>query len=635
MSQPSGWAWHHEGVTVREAVRSALGLLNARDRKLLILSTLVQMCTSLLDLLGVLLIGLTGALAVTTVQSEPAPATVTQVADLLGLGDLSDQALVATFAGAAAVVLLTKSILSSYLTRRVLMFLANRQALVSARLSKALLAQPLSFIQQRSSQETAFALISGAGAATSQVLGQMVIFMTEVAVLVVLAVALLAFSPWIALGAIVFFAGVGFALQRAMGGWASRVGARTARADIASLNAVQEALSAYREVTVSDRRGMYVDRIQSLRWQAARVSADAQFISMFPKYMFEGALVVGGFALAAVLFLTQDSVTAVGTLALFLAAGTRVMPSLLRLQSAALTLRTAAGSAAPTFELARDLGNPLEPPGETPASLLIRERIRRGNPDFVPSVEVRNAIVTYSGAATPALSDVSLCVAPGQSVALVGPSGAGKSTLADVILGVVAPDHGSALIGGVPPTECVEKWAGAVAYVPQEVVLANDTVRSNVALGLPDDTIDDDLVWDALERAHVAKYLRDSRDGLQTLIGESGVRLSGGQRQRLGIARALYTKPRLLVMDEATSALDAETEDAITHMIQELEGDVTTIIIAHRLSTVRDVDQVIYLDHGYVVASGSFSEVAAEVPAFQRQVSLMGIDAHQPQVSAD
>lgn len=612
---------------MREAVKSALGLLTARDRRLLLLSTAIQMATSLLDLLGVVLIGLTGALAVTTVQSEPAPATVTQVADRLGLGELSDQALVATFAGAAAVILLTKSIVSSYLTRRVLIFLANRQALVSARLIKALLSQPLSFIQRRSSQETAFALIGGAGAATSQVLGQMVIFMTEAAVLVVLAVALLAFSPWVALGAIAFFSLVGFSLQRAMGGWAARVGSRTARADIASLNAVQEALGAYREVTVLNRRAMYVDRIQVLRWQAARVSADAQFIGMFPKYMFEGALVVGGFALAAALFLTQDSVTAVGTLALFLAAGTRVMPSLLRLQSSALTLRTAAGSATPTFELARDLNNPLDAPDESPSGALIRERIRQGNPDFVPSVDVSEVSVTYPGAAAPALTSVSLRITPGESVAFVGPSGAGKSTLADVILGVVNPDRGSALIGGLPPADCVETWPGSVAYVPQEVVLANDTVRSNVALGLPEDAIDEDLVWDALERAHVATYLRESREGLQTLIGEGGVKLSGGQRQRLGIARALYTRPTLLVMDEATSALDAETEDAITRMISEFEGDVTIIIIAHRLSTVRDVDQVLYLDRGVVVCSGSFTDVAAAVPAFQRQVALMGIQA--------
>lgn len=583
------------------------------------------MATSLLDLIGVLLIGLVGALAVTTVQSQPAPPVVTSVTDTLGLGGISDQSLVAVFASTAAVVLLTKSVVSSYLTRRVLIFLANRQALVSARLSKALLSRPLTFVQRRSSQQISYALINGVGAATSVILGQLVVAATEVALLVVLGVALLFLSPLLAIGAIVFFTLVAFGLQRTMGNWAARVGGIAARADIASLNAVQEAIGAYREITVSNRRHLYVDRIQGLRWQAAAVTADAQFIGMFPKYMFEAALVIGGFALAGVLFATQDSVQAVGSLALFLAAGTRIMPSLLRLQGAALGLRGAAGAAGPTFELASDLDNPLESPIEPPAALAIKERIRRGNPGFVPSIELSNVFVTYPAAASPALADVSLRIAAGQSTALVGRSGAGKSTLADVMLGVLDPDRGYARVGGLAPAECADRWPGGIAYVPQDVVLANDTIRSNVALGLPVAAIDDDMVWDALERAHFAQYLRETREGLDLEIGEKGVRLSGGQRQRLGIARALYTRPRLLILDEATSALDAETEEAISQTLGELDDDVTSVIVAHRLSTVRQVDQIVYLEAGRILAQGTFQEVLERVPAFQRQASLMGL----------
>ncbi len=620
-------ACHDIAVTVRAAVDSALRLLSRRDRRLLGMSIAIQMATSLLDLLGVLLIGLVGALSVTTIQSQPPPPTVTSAAERLGLGEVSDQNLVLIFAGLAAIVFLTKSAVSSILTRRVLRFLANRQALVSARLTRALLSQPLAFIQKRSSQETSYALIAGASAATSQILGLLVIAATEAALLVVLSIALLFLSPWIALGSIAFFALVAFALQRAMGGWAARAATTAAQADIASLNAVQEAVSAYREVTVSDRREMYVDRIQSLRWQAAQVIADTQFIGLFPKYMFEAALVLGGFGLAGALFATQDSVTAVGTLALFLAAGTRVMPSLLRLQGAALGLRGAAGAAGPTFALADELGNPLDSPDPIPDNAVIRSRIQRGNPDFQPAISLHQVTVSYPGSSRPVLADVSLEVQPGQSVGLVGRSGAGKSTLADVILGVMAPEKGEALLGGIPPGEALRRWPGGLGYVPQQVVLANDTIRGNVALGLPPKAIDDSLVWEALERAHLADYLRSAREGLDTLVGEQGVRLSGGQRQRLGIARALYTRPRLLVLDEATSALDAETEQAITQMIEELEGDVTTLIIAHRLSTVRAVDVLVYLDAGRVEQCGSFEELTQSVPDFRRQASLMGIVA--------
>jgi ABC-type multidrug transport system fused ATPase/permease subunit len=583
------------------------------------------MATSLLDLLGVLLIGLVGALAVTTVQSLPPPTLVQTVTDTLGMSGISDQSLVLVLSAGAALVLLTKSVLSSYLTRRVLVFLANRQALVAARLTRELLSRPLSFLQKRSSQETAYALISGTAAATSLVLGQMVIAVTELSLLLVLGIALLFLSPWVALGAIAFFALVGIGLQRAMGTWASRVGRLSAEADIASLNAIQEALGAYREITVSDRRHLYVDRIQQLRWQAANVAADTQFIGMFPKYLFEAALVLGGFLLAGVLFATQDAVAAVGTLALFLAAGTRVMPSLLRLQGAALGLRSSAGTAGPAFTLAEELGHPLRNPESHIDVGHIRKTLRSGHLGFSPSVQLHDVSFRYPGREHRSITNLSLAIKPGESVALVGPSGAGKSTLADLMLGVLEPESGLARLGGLEPAQTLTTWPGAVAYLPQEILIASDTIRSNVALGLPREAIDDDQVWDALERAHLAAYLRESGQSLDALVGERGMRLSGGQRQRLGIARALFTRPLFLVLDEATSALDAETEQAITQMIDELGGTVTTVVIAHRLSTIQNVDRIVYLNKGQVEAAGTFDSVVRESTGFRSQARLMGL----------
>lgn len=245
--------------------------------------------------------------------------------------------------------------------------------------------------------------------------------------------------------------------------------------------------------------------------------------------------------------------------------------------------------------------------------------------EFSPSIEVSDVSFTYPGGESPAIRGVSLAASPGSSVALVGSSGAGKSTLADIILGVLQPQSGHVTIGNVTPEVAVRDWPGAIAYVPQDVALANGTIRANVALGLPRDDVDDSLVWEALERAHLRGALEDGRAGLDTLIGERGVRLSGGQRQRLGIARALYTRPRLLVLDEATSSLDAETESIISQTIQELGGDVTTVIIAHRLSTVRTVDLVAYLEGGELLACGGFEEVRHRIPAFDRQARLMGL----------
>lgn len=586
----------------------------------------VQMATALLDLVGVTLIGLVGALSVAIVQGQQPPKSIETITSLLGLGGMSQAELLGLIAATAAFVLLTKSIVSPLFLGRVFSFLAHRQAVVSARLAKALLARPLSFVQQRSSQETAAALLQGASAATVVTLGQTVIAASEIALLTVLAVALLFVDPGVALAALVFFSIFGVGLQRALGHRMSRVGAEWLTADIASLRAVQEALGTYREITVADRRSLYVDRIQGLRGDAARAAAGFQVFGILPKYASEAAVVVGAFSLAAVLFATRPIPEAAGISALFLATATRIMPSLLRLQGASLAIRGATGAATLTYELADELGHPLDAPqGQDELCATVRRITEQGHEDFVPRIEVRDVTYTYPESSDPAIRGARLVVEAGQSVALVGRSGAGKSTLADLILGVLEPGVGEVVVGGLEPGAAVQRWPGAIAYVPQDVTLSDDSVRANVALGIPADAIDDDLVWAALRRAHLEEHMRLQPEGLDTQIGERGLRLSGGQRQRLGIARALFTRPRLLVLDEATSALDAETEVAITAMLGELDEDVTTVIIAHRLSTIRDADIVAYLDKGTVQAQGTFDEVCSQVPALRRQATLVGL----------
>jgi ABC-type multidrug transport system fused ATPase/permease subunit len=344
----------------------------------------------------------------------------------------------------------------------------------------------------------------------------------------------------------------------------------------------------------------------------------------------EIALVCGAGLLAVSQLLTNDLSAAVAVIAVFLAAGSRIVPSILRLQGAAITIRSASGMAAPTYELAQelDLAQLTSATAESFGSIdpaFIRAHLQKGHQGFDATIAITGVDLCYPGASAPALSAVSLELPAGASLALVGPTGAGKSTLADVILGVLIPDSGVSLIGGLTPAEALAIWPGAVAYVPQDVAMANGSVRENVALGLPVEIIDDDWVWDALNRAHLGKFLRDSREGLDTVIGENGIKLSGGQRQRLGIARALYTRPKLLVLDEATSALDAETEQAISQTLQELEGTVTTVTIAHRLATIRHCDLVVYLEGGRVQAQGSFSEVRAIAPQFDKQAQLLGL----------
>ena len=620
-------------MKVRVAISRSLRLMPRRDKRLLGLAIGLQMATSVIDLVGVVLLGLVGALSVSVLQSAPIPGPVEAAASAVGLEGLTGQQLVFAFGAAAAALLLFKSFVSSYMVRRVLRFLANRQALLSARLTAALLARPITELQSRSSQSTAYAILTGSGAATVGLLGHLVVFCTEAALLVVLAVALLLVDPWAAVGSVVFFALVAGIIQRLLGSWAGSMAQQIAAVDIASLGAVQEALAVYREIVVSNRRSLYVETIEKLRWDAATASADQAFVSQIPKYVFESAMVVGGFVLAGSLFLTGDAVRAVGILALFVAAASRVMPSLLRLQSATLGMRGSAGAAEPTFELAGALGVdyrhggedpvPVVPPSEVATQLFARVRNEHG--DWRPDLHVDHVTFAYPAGQFPAVKDVTLTVPSGTSVALVGRSGSGKSTLVDIILGVLQPQAGAVDLGGLSPACAIAEHAGAMSYVPQQVVMSNSSVKANVALGLPEAFVSDEDVWEALRQANMADVVRGLPEGLQSRVGEGGVRLSGGQRQRLGLARALLTKPRLLVLDEATSALDAETEESITQMLAALQGDVTMVVVAHRLSTVRTVDQVVYLEEGVVVASGTFAEVRLAVPSLERQAQLMGL----------
>jgi ABC-type multidrug transport system fused ATPase/permease subunit len=305
-------------------------------------------------------------------------------------------------------------------------------------------------------------------------------------------------------------------------------------------------------------------------------------------------------------------------LTVFLLVATRVFPSILRLQGAFTQVRLSEGAATELFSLVDDLDDYLQAHPSIPPSTATNEPFHSG-------VTLKDVTVRFPGANECALDRVSLQITTGESVAIVGATGAGKSTLADVILGVLRPVSGTVRLSGLAPEEAVARWPGRVAYVPQDVAVLSGTVRENVALGFPDDRIEDSEVWAALERAHLAAFLVDSRNGLDTVVGEHGVRLSGGQRQRLGIARALFTHPDLLVLDEATSALDAETERDITRTLQDIRGKATTVVIAHRLATVRNCSLVVYLEKGRIVSTGTFDEVLRAVPALERQARLLGL----------
>jgi len=595
-----------------------MGILSKQDQYKLGGVILLQIVMGVLDLLGVIAVGLLGALSVTGLQNHVPGNRVGRALDLLHINNASFQ-LQAMILGVGAVTLLVgRTVLSIYFTRRILFFLSRRGAKISANLISRLLAQPLLVVQARTTQETLYTVTTGVSLIALQVLATAVVLISDFSLLVIMAIGLFVVDPATAFGTFLIFSMIGYFLYHFMHVRAGQLGQKSSEITISGNEKIVEVFSSYREAVVRNRRDYYAREIGTLRYALASTSAEMTFLPYVSKYVIETSVVVGALFLGAIQFLLQDASHAVSTLAIFLAAGTRIAPAVLRAQQGSITIRSALGQAKPTLDLMDELGN-------SPMIENVDDSVDIEHKGFIPKISLQNLSLTYPNKHSKAIENITLEIPSGSSVAFVGPSGAGKTTIIDVLLGVLIPDAGKVIISGVSPIEAITKWPGAISYVPQDVLISAGSIRENVGLGYPQKEVTDALVLSALKTAHLDEFIATLPNGLDTQVGERGAKISGGQRQRLGIARAMFTQPNLLVLDEATSSLDGETEANISEAIHGLRGSTTVVMIAHRLSTVRSADIVVYLNEGEILAVGSFEEVRKAVPDFDRQAKLMGL----------
>lgn len=399
--------------------------------------------------------------------------------------------------------------------------------------------------------------------------------------------------------------------------YSSGVTNRLAGARMVSL--ITEMITALKEITLRDKSREVSETIFTYRREVAVSRANIRFLGTVPKFIIDLALIGGVFLVGGVAYAGSGFDGALLAIGVFMIGGYRMVPAITGLQA----LLNQINSMMPHAEaVVRDIRD---------AERYVRdaETIGQEPIDWEPQIlRFRDVSFSYPATTEPAIKHVELSVPIGSTLGIVGSSGAGKSTLVDVLLGLLTPSNGAVELDGRDLAEHLSAWRRKVGYVPQDVAIFDGTVAQNVALSW-DSAIDMDRVRWALEQSQLLETVEARASGIDERVGERGLAFSGGQRQRLGIARALYVEPLILVLDEATSALDTTTEAAVARAIRTLRGKTTVISVAHRLSTIRSYDQICFMKRGEVAALGTFDEVVEADPDFAIQAHLAGLHPGQ------
>jgi ATP-binding cassette, subfamily B, bacterial PglK len=559
------------GLLTREERRYAVGLLG------------LMLVGMVLETLGV---GLVIPVITLFTQPEYAERLPALRAAIASVGTPDPAALVTGAMLVMVAVYLFKAVFLAVLFWCQNRFAFDVQAQLSQRLFTIYLRQPYTFHLQHNSAELLRNVTSEVSIFTSNVMSQGMLLLTEILVLVGLCTLLLIVEPVGALVVVTVLGATGgcyhYLTRRRIASW----GLARQHHEGARIQHLQQGLGGIKDVKLLGREADFLEQYRVHNTQFARVGQRHTTLLQVPRLWLE-LLAIGGLATLVITLLARGRAleTVVPTLSLFAAAAFRFIPSVNRLLAAVQAIRYGL----PVVNtLAKELQLAAPAPGERAA----------GVAPFREHIELTNIVFTYPGAPGPSLRDLSLAMKRGESVGIIGTSGAGKSTLVDVLLGLLTPEAGRVEVDGEDIQSNLRGWQNQIGYVPQAIFLTDDSLRRNIAFGLPAGQIDEVAVWRSLRAAQLDEFVRSLPQGLETVVGERGVRLSGGQRQRIGIARALYHDPALLVMDEATSSLDTDTERGVMEAVRALSRDKTVVIVAHRLSTIENCDRLFRIEEG-------------------------------------
>jgi len=599
-------------------IKKVLLLLDKKDRFSLFFVLIINTILAFLDLVGVALIGVASAILIRSLQNQEAGDLVSSFLELLKLDAIPQRTLIILLVTCAVFFFVLKTIFSVYFLRKTLRYMSIRNAEISSMLVSKMLNRPVEKIYSKSIQNQIYNVTYGVEKLVGGVITNLVIIVADVVLLFVILCGLMLVDPLTSIGTLFTFTAIAFLLYFLLHKRVAALNEKNAYLVIYFNQKVSEGINSFRDLFIKGGREYYVNEIRRSKVELAQYDAEIKFVPNISKYTIEISVILGIAVIAGIQFYLFDSNRAIAVISMFLAASTRIAPAVIRLQQNMIQVKSSLSAAKPTF----DLIDELKSVEELESSETVIGTTHAG---FLPKLNLDKLKFTYADAIDGTIQEISLNIAPGKFIAFVGPSGGGKSTLIDLILGLLAPSSGSIRISDLAPVDAIKKWPGSIGYVPQDVFIENSTVKENICLGFNPESVSDDLVWQALELADLSDFVNGLEGKLSYRISDAGKNLSGGQRQRLGIARALLTKPKIVIFDEATSALDAETENRVSESIMKLTGECTVIFIAHRLSVVRSADMIYYIDKGKIINQGTFEELRKLNADFNNQANFMGI----------
>jgi ATP-binding cassette subfamily C protein len=589
--------------------------LSSKEKTRYYLLVTLRALVGLLDLVAILAIGLLSAsIALYLTRDDSREGAIS-------LGPLAFPSLGLEFIPVVGIMVLglfiSKAFVSIYLTHRLAHFLAKVEARSSRELAEKAFGNGIEGLRQNSMNDILYAVQVGSPGVFNILLNSVGVLVAEGFLFFIVIITFALLSPWVALVALLYFALIGLLIQYFIGRKLEQSSQKITESYIVSTGGLLDLGEVIREATTLEKKHFFLDKIYEARLTSSRNIANQLVLQGAPRHIVETALVLGISVFIFSQSLTGDLSAGAAIIGAFLAGGLRLTAALLPLQSAFLSIKQALPSVSRAFHFL-DFEKPANQ-----SRMKIKAREGTGAP---VSVKAKDVSFSYAGAGRPAVTKVSFEINPGDQVAFIGPSGAGKSTIADLILGLVKPTEGEILLGAIKPEEWITSNPGLIAYVPQRPGMVSGTIAENIALGVSSKDIDSQRLDMAINDSHLKETLAELKYGKDTDLGKRKDSLSGGQLQRIGLARALYMQPKLLVMDEATSALDAESENEINKALDEMRGKVTVVLIAHRLNTVQRADQVFFIEKGQLRASGTFPELIKKSESVKRLAKLMEIN---------